>query len=88
MAIATDKTFVSIVMLAAVMSIYMKNVRSPLDRVLHSRGIRVAQPFFSIWTVLPVQEGKFARRYIFLACDYSDRLEGGVAAPRENGPVP
>ena len=58
MAIATDKTFVSIVMLAAVMSIYMKNVRSPLDRVLHSRGIRVPQPFFSIWTVLPGQEGQ------------------------------
>ena len=58
MAIATDKTFVSIVMLAAVMSIYMKNVRSPLDRVLHSRGIRVPQPFFSIWTVLSCPGGE------------------------------
>jgi len=43
--------------------------------LLREGGIRLPQPFFSIWTVLPLQEGKFADRHI---------LRGAIASLNVN----
>jgi len=38
----------------------------------------VAQPFFSIWTVLPVQEGKLAGRHVVLGITRTGSFAQGI----------